>query len=55
MTVKETGLCTQKKKKKLLTLEKITKQSAESVEVSEFRFTQKIEFLGSKMRALESK
>ena len=55
MTAKETGLCTQKKKKKLLTLEKITKPSAESVEASEFRFTKKIEFIGSKMKALESK
>ena len=42
MTAKETSLCTQKEKKKILPLEKITKQSAESVEASKFRFTQKI-------------
>ena len=41
--------------KKLQTLEKISKQSAENLEALEAKFSQKIEFLESKVAALESK
>ena len=42
-------------KENIQTLEKITKQSAENLDALEDKFSQKIEFLESKVAAIESK